>query len=104
MPFNNTVNTPDAIKNHNQTTLPNPELYIVINGKPTKGKVIWCSLVNVSNIRVAIKKLKEIDWLYKNIDNTSLDRANNEIIESALKTTSTMVIKAAENDLSTFQS
>ena len=84
LPFNKTVNTIDDIKNHNQTTLPNQELYIVINGKPTKSKVIWHSLVNVSNIRVAIKKVKEINWLYKNIDNRSLDRASNEIIECAL--------------------
>ena len=104
LPFNKTVNTLDDIKNHNQTTLPNPELYIVINGKPTKGKVIWHSLVNVSNIGVAIKKLKEINWLYKNIGNRSLDRVFNEIFESAVKTTSTMLVKAAENDLSTFQS
>ena len=32
-------------------TLPNPELYVIVNGKPTKSKVVWCSLVDVNHVK-----------------------------------------------------
>ena len=34
--------------------LPNPELYIIVNGKPKSGKVVWQTLVNVNAIKVAV--------------------------------------------------
>ena len=43
------------------TILPDTELYIIVNGKPTTSKVVWCSLVNVDHVKVAIR---EINWLY----------------------------------------
>ena len=30
------------------SALPDPELYIIVNGKPTKSKIVWYSLVNVA--------------------------------------------------------
>ena len=45
--------------------LPDPELYILQDGQPTKDKVVWQSLVDVSDIKRAAKKLKETNWLYK---------------------------------------
>ena len=55
--------------------LPEPELYILQDGQPTKDKVVWQSLVDVSDIKRAAKKLKETNWLYKNIDESSVDDA-----------------------------
>ena len=41
-----------------ETALPDPELYIIVNGKPTKSKIVWRSLVNVAHINAAVHKLK----------------------------------------------
>ena len=48
--------------------LANPELYIIVNGKPNKDNIMWHSLVEVSNIKEALTKLQEINWLYKEVD------------------------------------
>lgn len=40
------------------------------------GKVVWCSLVNV-DLKSATKALKEINWLYKDVDAESVDEALN---------------------------
>ena len=53
--------------------LPPSQLYIIINGVPTKDKIVWQTLVDVNAVKVAIQKLKEINWLYKNVDDASLD-------------------------------
>ena len=39
--------------------LPDPELYIIIivNGVPSKNKLVWQSIVNVEHLKVAIQKL-----------------------------------------------
>ena len=56
------------------SVLPDPELYIIVNGKPTKTKVVWCTLVDVNHVKAAIQKLKESNWLYKEV-NDSVDDA-----------------------------
>ena len=39
--------------------LPDPELYIIVNGKPSKNKILWQSVVNVHHVKATVKKLKE---------------------------------------------
>ena len=51
--------------------LPDPELYILLDGRPTKDKVVWQTLVDVNDIKKAVNKLKETNWLYKNINENS---------------------------------
>ena len=97
LPFEKSVSTIDQINHSDKTVLPSTELYIIVNGKPTKDKVMWRTLLNVKNIRVAIKKLQEINWLFKNIENTS------EITEVISKRTSRMLVRATDKDPSTFQ-
>ena len=80
LPMNKTLETLDQVKDSSTNIarkcwLPNPELFIIVNGKPTKGKVVWRNLVNVNHIKVAINKLKEINWLYKDITDDSVDEA-----------------------------
>ena len=58
------------------SALPDPELYIIVNGKPTKSKIVWYSLVNVANINAAVCKLKEINWLYAGVSDYKLLGAN----------------------------
>uniref|UniRef100_A0A1X7TRC4 Uncharacterized protein n=1 Tax=Amphimedon queenslandica TaxID=400682 RepID=A0A1X7TRC4_AMPQE len=57
----------------NSNLLPNPEFYIVIIGQPTKSNNVWRSLVDVKNIKAALRKLKEINWLYRSVDDDSID-------------------------------
>ena len=44
LPLNKTLETLNDV-NGGGTSLPNPELYIIVNGK---SKVIWCTLVNMN--------------------------------------------------------
>ena len=84
--MNKTLETLDQVKDSSTNIagkcwLPNPELFIIVNGKPTKGKVVWRNLVNVNHVKVAINKLKEINWLYKDITDDSVDEAAKQVIE-----------------------
>ena len=67
LPFNKTFETLGQVK-HLSSALPEPELYIILNGKPTKQQVVWRSLVNADLVKIAAQKLKETNWLYKNVD------------------------------------
>ena len=83
--------------------LPNPELYIILNGKPTKQKFVWRSLVNVNDVKAAVEKLKEINFLYSTVDRESVDDAAEEIIEVVNNTTSQMLERATASDIAGFQ-
>jgi hypothetical protein len=54
LPLHKTLETIDAIEG----SLADPELYIIVNNKPTKSNMVWRSLVNVDNLRAAIAKLR----------------------------------------------
>ena len=66
--------------------LPDPEVYIIVSGKPSKKKMVWQSMINIAHVRAAVQKLKEINWLYANIDDSSVDDACRRIIQSVLVT------------------
>ena len=83
--------------------MPNPELCIIVNGRPTKGKVMWRSLVDVNNLTAAVQKLREINWLYKQVDEQSLDEVLKQVKEVTTNTTSTMLVKATKEDIAEFQ-
>ena len=52
--------------------LPKPELYIIVNGQPTKSNTVWQTLVDVNRVKAALLKLKEINWLYRNVDDDTI--------------------------------
>ena len=56
LPFNNTVETVDEVIA--SKVLPEPELYIIVNGKPTKNIVLWRDLVDVEDLKAAIEVLE----------------------------------------------
>ena len=85
-------------------TLPNPELYVILNGQPTDSKLVWRSLVNIRLVKAAVHKLKEINWLYKDVDPHSVDAATQKVIEVVNNTTSKMLEKATKEDIAGFQS
>ena len=82
-----------------EEVLPDPELYIIVNGKPTTSKVVWRSLVNVNNVKTAVRKLKEINWLYSEVDNDSVDDPSKQVIGVVNSATSTMLDKADDSDI-----
>ena len=84
--------------------LPHPELYILVNGKPSKLNVVGRSLINVDALKGAIHKLKEINWLYKEVDEDDLDDVAREVIETVSDTSSTMLERASKEDVAGFQS
>ena len=43
--------------------MPDPELYIIVDSRPTKDKVVWQGLVDIDNVRRAVDKLKDTNWL-----------------------------------------
>ena len=63
------------------SSLPEPELYVIVNGKPTKAGVLWRTLVYVDSLKQAIQELKKINWLYKNVAVHSIDEATRKVIE-----------------------
>ena len=105
LPLKKTFETLDQVKmtTKGEEALPDPELYIIVNGKPTTSKVVWRSLVNVNNVKTAVRKLKEINWLYSEVDDDSVDDASKQVIEVVNSATSTMLDKADDSDIAGFQ-
>ena len=101
LPFNNTVETVDEVIA--SKVLPEPELYIIINGKPTKNNVLWRDLVDVEDLKAAIEVLKKDNWLYKELDDSSVDEAAKKVLEVANNTSSKMLDKATKQDIDSFQ-
>ena len=102
LPLKKTFETLDQVKmtSKGEEALPDPELYIIVNGKLTTLKVVWRSLVNVNNVKTAVRKLKEVNWLCSEVNDDSVDDASIEVVNSA---TSTMLDKADDSDIVGFQ-
>ena len=96
LPLNKTWDTLSEIElgGSGLVALPDPQLYIIVNGVPTKDKIVWQTLVDVNAVKLAIQKLKEINWLYKNVDDASLDEAAKNIVEVVDQASSIMLEKA----------
>ena len=75
-----------------------------MHGKPTKANVVWRTLVNVDRVKAAISKLKETNWLYKSVQEDSLDDATQKVIEVANNATTKVLEKATVDDIAGFQS
>ena len=102
LPLNKTLETLDQVR-HSGDTLPDPELYIIVNGTPTKSKVVWRSLANVNHVKAAINTLIMCNWLYRDITEKSIDEATRRIIEVSNSATSGMLEKASKDDIASFQ-
>ena len=81
------------------STLPDPELYIIVDGRPTKDKVVWQSIVDVDNVRHAVEKLRETNWLYRTVDETSVDEATKKTIEVASIASNPILERASVDDI-----
>ena len=74
-----------------------------MNGKPTKSKVVWRSLVDVNRVKKVVDKLRQINWLYEDTADDAVDDSTKQVIEVVNSTTSSMLEKADESDIAGFQ-
>ena len=82
------------------STLPDPKLYIIVDGQPTKDKVVWQGLVDVDNVKRAAELLRDRNWLYK----TVLMKLQKKAVEVVSTATSPMLERASEDDVHDLQS
>ncbi len=99
LPLNKTLETLDHVK---EPALPDPELYIILNGRPTKTKVVWRTLVDVNRVKAAIRKLRRVTGCTENVSDESVDEAAKRVIEVANNATSSMLEKATVEDMAGF--
>ena len=81
------------------STLPDPELYIIVDGHPTKDNVVWQGLVDIDYVKRAVAKLKDTNWLYKNGDQDSVDEAAKKAVEVVSSASNPMLDRASDNDV-----
>ena len=65
---------------------------------------VWCTSVDVNQVKQALHKFKQINWLYKGVHDSSVDEAAKQIIELFSSTTTTMKEKATTEEIVAFQS
>ena len=103
LPLDKTLQTIDKVQSNKSgeglAGLPDPELYIIVNGKPSKNTILWQSVVNVEHVKAAVEKLREINWLYADVEDSSIDDASRRVSH----TTSQMLVKANAEDVKSFQ-
>ena len=102
LPLKRTLETLDDVK-RKPCVLPDPELYIIVNGKPTKSNVVWRSLVNVNHIKTAISTLRTCNRLYRDVLEECIDKSTKRIIEVSNNATTKMLKKASPDEVDAFQ-
>ena len=102
LPLEKTMATLDEV-GIDSPNLPKPELYIIVSGQPTKSDTVWQTLVDVNRVKAALLKLKEINWLYRNVDHNTIDASSKEVIEVVSNTTCKMLEKATKADVQGLQ-
>ena len=85
-------------------SLADPELFMIVNNKPTKKNVVWRSMIDINQVKAAINKLRTINFLYRDITDESVDSVAKEVIQVVSKTSSTMLEKASSSDIAGLQS
>ena len=58
LPLSKTECTLDQAKGNvaDVSTLPNPELYIIVNGRPMKNNAVWHTLVDANQVKHTLTK------------------------------------------------
>jgi hypothetical protein len=82
------------------SVLPDPELYIIVNGRPTKSNVVWRNLVDV---KAAIRKLRSSNWLYRDVHEKCIDESIKHIIEVSNNATTELLKKVSPDEVDAFQ-
>ena len=79
--------------------LPDPELYIIVDGRPTKDKIVWQGLVDIDNVKCAVEILKDTNWLYRNVDEGCVDEAAKKAVEAVSGASNPILERASEDDV-----
>ena len=109
LPLQNTLDRLDevgfqsATSCENKNGLPDPELYIIVDSRPTKNGVVWQSLVDTDCVKRAVDKLRDINWLYSDVDQVSVDESAKKTIEVVSIADSPILEKASEEDVAGLQ-
>ena len=85
------------------SSLPNPELYILVDGHPTKENVVWQTFVDVNKVKQAVNKLRQINIFYKDLDENAVDDAAKKTIEAVSNVSSTLLEKSTKDDIDGLQ-
>ncbi len=64
---------------------------------------MWQKIVDIRKVKIAINKLKEINWLYKSVNDNSIDEVAKQVIEVCDSACSTMLEKITSDDAAGFQ-
>lgn len=84
----------------NECGLPKPKLLAKVDGLPTNKKVVWRKFVNITKIKAALTKLREINWLYAHVSPDKVEKSVEDLfIEVANSASSTMVKKVKNKSL-----
>ena len=97
------METLNQVQQHTSTVLPDPELYIIVNSRPTKSNVVWRSLVNVNHVKTAIRILRSCNWLYRNVEDKCIDETTKHIIEVSNTAATEMLKKVSPDEVDAFQ-
>ena len=62
--------------------------------------MVWQSLINVCSLKDALRKLREVNWLYAD----GLNDASKQIVGSVSDTTSNMLQKVSSDDVASYLS
>ena len=103
LPLEKTLSDIKNLSFNSMSPLPDPEVYIIVNGRPTKNNVVWQSLVNVDNVKQAVLKMKETNIFYKNISDSAVDDATKKTIEAVSNVNTTLLEKSTKEDIDGLQ-
>lgn len=70
----------------------NCTFYILVDGRPTKDKIVWQSLVDIDNVKLVVEKLRDTNLLYRSVDETAKKAV--EVVNSA----SNLILERASED------
>ena len=77
--------------------LPKPELYVIVDGAPTKKKVVWRSFIDINKVKAALNKLKEINWLYSKVKPDSVEKSTEDLVIEVANSASSEMVKKVKN-------
>ena len=60
---------------------------------------MWQGLIDIDNVRKVVEKLKNTNWLYSNVDQSSINETAKKTIEAVSDTTSSVLERASEDDV-----
>ena len=77
--------------------LPKPELYVIVDGIPTKKKVVWRSFIDINKVKAALNKLREINWLYSKVKPDSVEKSTEDLVIEVANSARSEMVKKIKN-------